>query len=116
MNAKKYEYNGQKLTECETTQKQRQIERNIRKWKREYIGIGGRTANGEAASKLARWQNVQKDFIEQTGLKGSMEGRMLRVLVGTRRRKLEAEVIARNRRERLQKYKRSIIKRGRSFR
>ena len=70
INTKKYEYNGEKLTEYEATQKQRQIERNIRKWKREYIGMeAAGQPTGEAASKLARWQNVQKDFIKQTGLK-----------------------------------------------
>ena len=34
-NAEKYEYNGQKMTEYEASQKQREIERNIRRWKRE---------------------------------------------------------------------------------
>lgn len=33
MNAKKYTYNGEKLSEYEASQKQRAIERNIRRWK-----------------------------------------------------------------------------------
>ena len=35
--APKYEYNGEKLTEYEATQKQRYIERKIRKYKREVV-------------------------------------------------------------------------------
>lgn len=69
-NAKKYTYNGVKMTEYEATQKQRSIERNIRRWKRELMGMnvaGQPTA--EAASKLAWWQNEQKSFLRQTGLK-----------------------------------------------
>lgn len=70
LNSPKYEYNGQKLTEYEATQMQRKIERNIRKWKREYIGMeAAGLSTDEAAAKLARWQGVQKDFIKQTGLK-----------------------------------------------
>ncbi len=70
MNALKYEYNGKKMTEHEAVGKQRQIERNIRKWKREYVGM--ETAGlptEEAVSKIAKWQNAQKDFLKQTGLK-----------------------------------------------
>jgi hypothetical protein len=70
MNAKKYTYNGEKLTEYEASQKQRYIERQIRRWKREQ---GAMEAAGqpteEAAAKLAKWQDIQRDFIKQTGLK-----------------------------------------------
>lgn len=70
MNAKKYEYNGKKLNEYEASQKQRYIERQIRRWKREYAGM---EAVGipveEAAAKIVRWQSVQRDFLKQTGLK-----------------------------------------------
>jgi len=70
MNAKKYEYNGEKLTEYEASQKQRTIERNIRRWKREYTGmeVAGQPTN-EAASKIVRWQDEQRSFLKQTGLK-----------------------------------------------
>lgn len=70
MNAPKYEYNGEKLTEYEATQKQRAIERNIRRWKREKIGMeSAGQPTDEAVAKLAKWRGIQKDFIEQTGLK-----------------------------------------------
>lgn len=74
MNAKKYEYNGEKLTEYEATQKQRYIERQIRRWKREYkvMEAAGQPTN-EAAAKLSKWNGTQKDFIEQTGLKQQHE-------------------------------------------
>lgn len=68
--AEDYEYNGRKMTEYEALQRQREIERNIRRWKREkqaIAAIGGDTS--EAAAKLKQWNGTQKDFLEQTGLK-----------------------------------------------
>ena len=58
------------LTEYEASQRQRQIERNIRKYKREYLALdaAGKPTDG-AAAKLAKWQSLQKDFIKQTGMK-----------------------------------------------
>lgn len=70
MNAPKYEYNGQKLTEYEATQQQRHIERQIRRWKREEAGMkAAGLSTDEAAAKVAKWQGYQRDFIKQTGLK-----------------------------------------------
>lgn len=70
MNAKDYEYNGEKMTEYEATQKQRHIEQHIRKWKREYKGMeAAGFSTDEAAAKISQWQNIQKDFLQQTGLK-----------------------------------------------
>ena len=70
MNEKKYKYNGQKLTEYEATQKQRTIERNIRKWKREYVGMDAAgQPTSDSSAKLANWQQIQKEFLKQTGLK-----------------------------------------------
>lgn len=63
--AKKYTYNGEQLTEYEASQKQRYIERQIRRWKRENIAMNA----PESASKVAYWQGKQRDFIKQTGLK-----------------------------------------------
>lgn len=68
--AQDYEYNGQKMTEYEALQRQREIERNIRRWKREKraLGaIGGDTS--EAAARLRHWNTTQADFLGQTGLK-----------------------------------------------
>lgn len=70
MNAKDYEYNGEKMTEYEATQKQRAIERKIRRWKREYKGMeAAGLPTDEASAKILQWQNIQKDFLQQTGLK-----------------------------------------------
>ena len=69
-NAKKYTYNGKKLTEYEASQMQRHHERQIRRWKRENAAMqaaGQDTA--ESAAKIRSWQERQKDFIRQTGLK-----------------------------------------------
>lgn len=74
MNAPKYSYNGEKLTEYEASQKQRAIERNIRRWKREYKAMEAAGLDtSEAAGKLKRWQDRQKEFISQTGLKRQTE-------------------------------------------
>lgn len=69
-NAEKYTYNGQNLTEEKAVRIQRGIERSIRKYKREYIGMQSAGLSvEESAAKLAHWRDVQKDFIGQTGLK-----------------------------------------------
>lgn len=70
MEAKNYKYNGHKMTEYEATQKQRYIERQIRRWKRENLAMNAAGFDtGESAAKLKHWQDTQKDFLEQTGLK-----------------------------------------------
>lgn len=69
-NEKSISYNGQKMTEYEASQQQRYIERQIRHWKREYKAMDVAAQDtGEAAAKLAKWQQAQKDFLRQTGLK-----------------------------------------------
>ncbi len=70
LQAKKYTYNGQRLTEYEASQQQRGIERQIRRWKREYAAMeaAGQDTT-EAAAKIRQWQDRQKDFLKQTGLK-----------------------------------------------
>lgn len=69
-NAKKYTYNGKKLTEYEASQMQRYHERQIRRWKRENAAmqVAGMDTT-ESAMKIHSWQERQKDFIKQTGLK-----------------------------------------------
>lgn len=72
--AKNYEYNGEKMTEYEASQKQRAIERNIRRWKREYIGMqAAGQPTDEAAARIGRWQEIQRDFLKQTGLKRQID-------------------------------------------
>ena len=72
--AKAYEYNGQKMTEYEALQQQRSIERNLRRWKRENVAMKAAGLDTtESAAKIAKWQGVQKDFINQTGLKRQTE-------------------------------------------
>lgn len=69
-NAKNYEYNGEKMTEYDAVGKQRQIEQNLRRWKRENLAMkaAGQDTT-ESAMKLSKWQATQKDFLDQTGLK-----------------------------------------------
>lgn len=68
LDAPKYEYGGKMLTEYEASQQQRYNERQIRRWKREYVAMetaGLDTA--ESAVKLKHWQAVQDDFLSKTG-------------------------------------------------
>lgn len=70
MEAKKYAFNGQGMTEYEAVSQQRHIEQRIRKWKREEAGMkAAGLSTEEAAAKVSQWQGVQRDFIKQTGLK-----------------------------------------------
>lgn len=68
--AKTVKYNGQQITEYEATQQQRYIERQIRRWEREgaAMSAAGQPA-GEAVAKLSAWQDREKEFCRQTGLK-----------------------------------------------
>lgn len=68
--AQNYEYNGRKMTEYEASQMQRGIERQIRRWKRENAAMQAAGLDStESAVKLRAWQEKQKDFLRQTGLK-----------------------------------------------
>ena len=49
LNAKRYTYNGEKLTEHEATQRQRYIERQLRRWKRERVGMEAAGLSSERA-------------------------------------------------------------------
>lgn len=70
LNAMEYEYNGRKMTEYEATQKQRHIERQIRRWKREEQAMKAIDfPTDESTAKVRQWQGIQRDFIKQTGLK-----------------------------------------------
>lgn len=61
---KSISYNGERITEYEASQRQRAIERKIRQWKRaEALGVDG------APEKVALWQETQRDFIRQTGMR-----------------------------------------------
>lgn len=63
-------YNGKKLSRYEAEQNLREIERTIRKYKRQAVTL--ESANLDATSarvKLGEWQAKANDFIKQTGLK-----------------------------------------------
>lgn len=63
-------YNGKDLTFYEAGQQQRYIERQIRRWKREYAAMDAAGLDtGETAAKLSAWREREKDFCRQTGLK-----------------------------------------------
>ena len=62
-------YNGKTLSYYDATQQQRYIERQIRRWKREYqmMDAAGQDTT-QASLKLAQWRVAEKDFCRQTGL------------------------------------------------
>ncbi|PIP47776.1 MAG: hypothetical protein COX14_05195 [Chloroflexi bacterium CG23_combo_of_CG06-09_8_20_14_all_45_10] len=78
-------YNGKTLSVYEATQKQRSIEREIRKTKREAEALGAAGLdNTEELAKVRQLQAKMRDFINQTGLnrQGVREGgRVLKVEV-----------------------------------
>lgn len=70
LDEKNIEYNGERLTEYEASQKQRYIERQIRRWKRENAAMRAAGQDTyESSAKIKEWQERQKDFQQQTGLK-----------------------------------------------
>lgn len=84
LNAPKYAYNGRKLTEYEATQRQRYIERQIRRWKREKAAMeAAGLDSSEASAKLRQWRGKMKDFLDQTGLKRHYEREYVEETAGT---------------------------------
>ncbi|MBQ4565530.1 MAG: phage minor capsid protein [Oscillospiraceae bacterium] len=76
----KYEYNGQKLTEYEASQIQRNNERQIRRWQREYAAMEAAGLDtSEAAAKLKYWEETQDDFLDKTGLPRQYEREQISV-------------------------------------
>lgn len=70
LNEKTIEYNGERMTEYEASQKQRYIERQIRRWKREQAAMqAAGLPMDEAEAKVREWQEKQRDFTRQTGFK-----------------------------------------------
>ncbi|ERF61799.1 phage minor capsid protein 2 [Treponema socranskii subsp. socranskii VPI DR56BR1116 = ATCC 35536] len=69
MKDKDVEYNGQRMSQYEAEQRQRGIERNIRKYKR--LAESEKAANLDntrARQKIGEWQARARDFSRQTGL------------------------------------------------
>ncbi len=69
-NAPKFPYNGQMLTEEQTDRRQRTLERQIRRWKREYVlakETGQTDLQNNAAGRVADARGRLNDFLQQTG-------------------------------------------------
>lgn len=66
---KTVQYNSKTLSYYDATQQQRYIERQIRRWKREYLMLDAAGMDTTQASvKLAQWRATERDFCRQTGL------------------------------------------------
>lgn len=69
-----YRYRGQDMTAYQAEQKQRYFERQIRKWKREYLAARELSEDtAEAAAKLRTWRRALSGFLKETGLKRRSE-------------------------------------------
>lgn len=69
-NVPKFSYNGQMLTEEQADRKQRSLERQIRRWKREFVlakETGQADLQSRAAARLAAARGGLDDFLQQTG-------------------------------------------------
>ena len=81
MSDKEVEYNGQKMSQYEAEQRQRGIERNIRKYKRlAETQDAANIDNTHARQKIGEWQARARDFSRQTGL----EREYTREYIGTK--------------------------------
>jgi hypothetical protein len=61
-------YNGKEMSQYDASQRQRVIERQIRKHKREQSAFPkGSEEYSQATAKVREWQAKQRDFIDQTG-------------------------------------------------
>lgn len=68
--AKRYAYKGNKMTEYEARQRQRYLERGVRRWKREFVlAENAGIETSEAASKLAQWRMAYNTYLRETGFK-----------------------------------------------
>lgn len=89
LEAKTIAYNGVRMTEYEATQSQRYIERQIRRWKRENQAMAAAGLDtGKSAAKIKKWQNAQKDFSRQTGLKRQYDREQIPGLTKPRLRRI----------------------------
>lgn len=69
LNARTVTFDGEEMSLYDATQRQRYIERQIRRWKREESAMSAAGLDGSAAKdKIREWQARQRDFVKQTGL------------------------------------------------
>ena len=69
MASKEVEYNGKKLSRYEGEQKLRNIERNIRRYKRKALTQQAAGVDDtQARRKIGEWQALARDFTKQTGI------------------------------------------------
>lgn len=69
MASEKVSYNGHEMTRYEAEQRERQIERNIRQYKRRALTQEAAGVDNTAAMrKLGEWQAKARDFTKQTGI------------------------------------------------
>lgn len=69
LNNRTVTFDGEEMSLYDATQRQRYIERKIRRWKREASAMDAAGLDSSAArGKVREWQAAQRDFINQTGL------------------------------------------------
>ena len=74
LNDKTVEYNGKRMTVYDAQTKMREIERNVRDWKRQSNALkAAGLDNSFEKYKIAEWTNRYKDFTNKTGLRKQNE-------------------------------------------
>lgn len=65
LNAPRYEYNGEQLTEYEAQQKERSFDRQIHRWRREEAAMDAAGLDtSEASRKVKEWTAKKRDFLQ----------------------------------------------------
>ncbi len=65
LNAPKYEYNGERLTEYEALQKEKYFDRQIHRWRREEAAMGAVGLDtSEAKAKVKAWERRKTEFLQ----------------------------------------------------
>lgn len=68
-----FEYDGQKYTHYEATQKQREIERSMRRWKRRLAAATNKEDAAVARARILILKRKYREFSEKAGLREQME-------------------------------------------
>lgn len=85
-------YNGKSMSLYGAQQLQRYQERQIRRWKRENVAMQAAGLDTyESAAKIRSWQERQKDFLKQTGLKRQSDREQIASFGGSQARKAAHE-------------------------
>ena len=89
LNAPKYEYNGEQLTEYEAEQYERRCDRNIRRWNREAAALKAADLDNSAELAKAReWRARKRDFLENRTNLGVAKSASHDIMISSNRKEI----------------------------